>query len=203
MPAKESKTTRNSGAERGAAPKGAPKSGGMRVLWILVALVVVAVIGVGGFAAGVYFKWIDIAGVSAKYGLHRYPLVGRYLPQPQTNFEPVEASAPQPVTPAPSTVQPVQQTPPPAPLPPDPAELEKQQKAKVEEGKRISRLARLYGAMKPEEAVTIINQLDDETAISIFSRMEDEQVAKIMAAMDAKRSARITQTMFKGKKETP
>jgi len=193
--------------DRGKAKNNLPDGGKTRnnafraVLITISVLFIVLVLGAIGFGAGVYLKWIDMQELSRRHNLYRLPLVGQYFPQLQTNFEPVElpATPVQPIVPPPSAVKPLQQTPPPAPLPADPAELEKQQKAKAEEGKRLSRLARLYGAMKPEEAVNIMNQLEDDAIVAIFSRMEDEQVAKILAAMEARRSARLTQMMFKGR----
>jgi flagellar motility protein MotE (MotC chaperone) len=77
--------------------------------------------------------------------------------------------------------------------------MAREAKAKQDEAKRISRLARLYGEMKADEAVPIINQLDDSTVLAIFGKMEDGQVAKILAQLDARRAARLTQNMLKGK----
>lgn len=64
--------------------------------------------------------------------------------------------------------------------------------------KNISKLARLYSAMKPEEAVAIMKLLDEQTIIKILSKMEEDQAAKILANFNADLAARITQKMIKG-----
>lgn len=182
------------------------KAGG--IFKILTIGIIVIMLGSIGFAAGVYLKLIDVHKIVDQYKLYEYPLVGKYFPKQQTNFEPVELA--QPVesaggavqNEAPRTVQPLQQTPEPPKPPPDSIEQEKQIKVKQqEEAKRLSKMARLYGEMKADEAVGVLNQLDDETALAILGKMEDDQVAKILVVMDAKKAARFTQMMLKGKQQ--
>ena len=72
--------------------------------------------------------------------------------------------------------------------------LKKQQQ---EENKRIGRLARLYGGMKPDEAVGILNRLDDAEVLAIMGKMEEEQVSKILPLFDSSRAARLTQSMMR------
>jgi flagellar motility protein MotE (MotC chaperone) len=79
-------------------------------------------------------------------------------------------------------------------------ELEKQVKArKAEEKKRVTKLARLYNNMKPEDAAAIMEGLDDDIVIDIFNRMDEGKVSKIINAFDESRSARITKIMYTGK----
>lgn len=187
-----------------------PKKKRFRFLLKFVAALVVLVILAGSaVAAGVYFKLIDVPAIAAKYKLHEYPLIGKYFPQPMTNFETVDLP---PETPAEGDKPPApgvaQAAPAPAsvPLPPKatPEEIQANlAKAKKEEAKRISRLARLYGEMKPDEAVPIMNQLEEDTVLAIFAKMDDSQVAKILALFDARKSARLTQEMLKGKPNQP
>lgn len=179
-----------------------------KVLSILVALCILIAIG---FAAGVYLKVIDIEKITKDANLAQYPAVARFFPK--TNFEPVElesdAAAAQQVLPnGPKQVQPpVSMLP--TPQPPGTTvitkeEVEKQTKIKQqEETKRISKLARLYGGMKPEAAVAIMQELDDSTVISIFGKMEEEQVSKILALIDSSRAARISQEMLRGQPQVP
>ncbi len=79
------------------------------------------------------------------------------------------------------------------------AEIEKQMKAKqAEERKRISKLARLYNEMKPQEAADVMDSLDDDMAIAILQRMDESQAAKILAKFDPDKSARLTKIMYIG-----
>ncbi|MDT8901294.1 MotE family protein [Anaeroselena agilis] len=185
--------------------KGAAKKKRFRfLLKALLALLAVLMLAGGGFAAAVYLKFVDLDALAARYKLATYPVIGRYFAkQPATNFAtvdlPPEAAAEKPA-PAPETAPAVQAAPAPAPAAVSTEELKaREAKAKKEEAKRISRLARLYSEMKPDEAVPILNQLDDPTVLAILGKMEDSQVAKIMSLFDARRAARLTQDMLKGK----
>lgn len=188
----------------------APKSKFNRIFKILSVMVALCILIVIGFAAGVYLKMIDVEQLTRGVNLAQYPVVNRFFPK--TNFEPVDlnedttnAQANTPSIP-PNNANMAQQ---PAgnlqsnPLPSTPnaitkEELEQQTKIKQkEEAKRISKLARLYGGMKPEEAVTIMGELDDPTVISILGKMEEEQVSKILSKFDSSRAARITQEMMR------
>lgn len=62
-----------------------------------------------------------------------------------------------------------------------------------EEG--IEKLAAFYAAMKPQEAVAIMNYLDDELVVRILSAMDEEQAGKILAAMEPRRAAAIAAEM--------
>ncbi len=186
-----------------------PASGiGLKVMVILVTLLILVTIG---FAAGVYLKFIDVQKLARDMNLDQYPVIGSYLPK--TNFETVElaeesipAQQEVPVNPnqnqKPASVFPVPQVINPNLITPE--DLEKQAKLRQqEENKRISKLSRLYGSMKPDEATAIMKELDDATVLSIFSKMEEEQVAKILALFDSKRAASLTQDMLKGKAQLP
>lgn len=189
------------------APK--PKKKRFKLFFKIIAiLLLILLLGGLGFAAGVFFKIIDTNNISAQLKLSEYPVIGKYF-TPKTNFDkideemqdqsPEKAAVPQqpqnPQLPAADTAGQV--------LDPtkvmDAAELQKQiQLKQKEDAKRIGKLARLYGGMKPEEAVPILDQLDDATVIAILGKMEEEQVSKIMAQMDTQRAARLTKTMAVG-----
>lgn len=186
-----------------------PGSGiGLKVMVILVTLLILVTIG---FAAGVYLKFIDVEKLARDMKLDQYPVIGNYLPK--TNFETVElaeetipAQQDVPVNPnqsqKPASVFPVPQVINPNLITPE--DLEKQAKLRQqEENKRISKLSRLYGSMKPDAATAIMKELDDATVLAIFSKMEEEQVAKILALFDSKRAASLTQDMLKGKAQLP
>ena len=191
----------------------APVEKKSRIIFLLklgVALLLVILLILLGFGVGVYFKLIDLEDLGKQYGLANVPGIGRYFEQPATNFEPVElpesATAPAlPVVqrryagvrhqryPAAAAVAPQPKT---APL--TEAEKEKMlKKQQQEENKRIGRLARLYGGMKPDEAVGILNRLDDAEVLAIMGKMEEEQVSKILPLFDSSRAARLTQSMMR------
>ena len=182
----------------------APVEKKSRIIFLLklgVALLLVILLVLLGFGVGVYFKLIDLEDLGKQYGLANVPGIGRYFEQPATNFEPVEL--PESVTaPALPVVQPPAD---PALVPPQPktvplteAEKEKMlKKQQQEENKRIGRLARLYGGMKPDEAVGILNRLDDTEVLAIMGKMEEEQVSKILPLFDSSRAARLTQSMMR------
>lgn len=188
-----------------------PKSG--LLLKIMVAVIVLLILIGIGFAAGVYLKFFDTEKLAKDLNLSKYPVIGGFFPK--TNFETVELPEDsidvQAETPLKSkqtqTLQP--QQPPLVSQPINPnlitkEELEKQAKLKQQgEAKRISKLARLYGGMKPDEAIAIMQELDDSTVLAIFSKMEEEQVSKILALFDSKRAARLTQDMLKGQDQLP
>ncbi len=178
---------------------------GRWIKWLLVLMLLLLLIAIG-FAAGIYLKIFDIQTLAERSGLTENPVVKKYIVQPKTNFEtvPLDAEPQLPVT------LPLTELPPADPTQAtenkagvqkiDVAELQRLEKMKKEdEAKRIGKTARLYGNMKPEEAIPILNQLDDVTVLAIFSKMEEDQVAKLLAAMEAKRAAALTQSMLKSK----
>jgi hypothetical protein len=185
-----------------------PKSG-LVIKIIAIAVALLVLIGIG-FAAGIYLKLIDVEKLAGDMNLAQYPVIGGFFPK--TNFETVEledgdssqsadlvnpkqAVKPAPILPGPQPANPNMIT---------KEDLEKQAKLKQqEEAKRISKLARLYSGMKPEEAISIMKELDDPIVLSIFSKMEEEQVSKIMALFDPRRAARLTQDMIKGQQQPP
>ena len=177
------------------------KSGG--ILKVMLILLLVLILVAAGFAVGIYLKFIDVQELTKKWKLNEYPIVGQLFPQPKTNFEPVELEEQNPlVRPSspivPSVIQPETALPEKRKI--DDTELQQQAKIKQqEEAKRISKIARLYGAMKPDEAVAILNKMDDDTVLLILSKMEDEQVAKILALFDARRAAILSQSMLRGR----
>ena len=73
------------------------------------------------------------------------------------------------------------------------AELEARQ-ARVRRGARASatRLAKMYEAMKPDQAATILSAMDMDVILEIMTRMKERQAAKILASMDAVLAAQIS-----------
>jgi len=179
-----------------------PKKSGsiLKVILILLILLILTAIG---FGMGIYLKFIDVQGLVDKWKLNEYPVIGQSFSPPKTNFEPVELEQQSPSVVSSKSIVPAVVASE-AMLPEkriiDDVEFQKQAKIKQqEEAKRISKVSRLYGAMKPDEAVAILDKMDDETVLLILNKMEDEQVAKIMALFDARRAAFLSQSMLRGR----
>ncbi|HWR05344.1 magnesium transporter MgtE [Sporomusa sp.] len=194
-------------------PKQLPQSNsgiGLKFMAIIVTLLILITMG---FAAGVYLKLIDVEKLASDMNLAQYPVIGSYFPK--TNFETVElaeegTSVQDEVQVKPNRAETQQSndlSAVPRVINPNlitKEDLEKQAKLmQQDENKRISKLSRLYGSMKPGEATAIMKDLDDPTVLAIFSKMEDEQVAKILALFDSKRAASLTQDMLKGRAQLP
>ena len=64
--------------------------------------------------------------------------------------------------------------------------------------KKIKQLAKVYGAMRPEEAARILETLDDDLLINILAAMgDDRQKAKILSTFSQEKAARISKKIGK------
>ncbi|MBR5914296.1 MAG: magnesium transporter MgtE [Selenomonadaceae bacterium] len=179
-----------------------------------------ALLGISAFAACIYYGVLDnekVAWVNEKVGLYKLPLIGageefEYFsvpegvvwppPEPEPELEPVENP---PV---------VAENKPPAPKPdsqkkeedkksPDvkvsQKEVEEQMKAReAAEKKRISKLARIYENMKPDEAAKALSDVSLDTVVLILQKMNEATAGQVIAKMEPSTAARITQMMFDG-----
>lgn len=69
------------------------------------------------------------------------------------------------------------------------------------EMKRIKQLAKVYGAMRANEAAQILETLDDRLLIKIIKAIgDDRQKAKIMASLSKSKASRISKRMGKSVK---
>ncbi|NNF12936.1 MAG: hypothetical protein HKN72_06930 [Gemmatimonadetes bacterium] len=75
--------------------------------------------------------------------------------------------------------------------PPDPDSL-----ARVTE--RYQRLARIFSAMKPDEAAPVLAQLDDAQLEGILLAMQGRNAAPILAEMDPERAAALSRKVLRG-----
>lgn len=74
--------------------------------------------------------------------------------------------------------------------------LDRKQQEYVDERERsATKLARMYEAMKPQQAAPIISVLDPDIILDIVSRMKERPAARLMAAMDPGLAARISTRM--------
>lgn len=73
------------------------------------------------------------------------------------------------------------------------AEEERQQKEAEKTGNGIRKLAKIYEAMRPEDAAPILAKLDDQTIIQLLQSMRQRQAAKILTNFDPDLAARISE----------
>lgn len=165
-----------------------------RILKRIALVILLIILLAGGFFLGIYLRLFDTNEVNEKLGLYDFPIIGEYFvkPAPKTPSEDLfkeddkkddtilkkEESKPVKITKA-------------------ELDKEKQEREKAEK-KRISKLARLYNEMKPEEAADIMNNLEDSVAISILQKMDEGQASAVMARFDPDKAARITKIMYAG-----
>ena len=165
---------------------------------------------IGGFFLGVYLRVFDVNAMNEKLELYKYPVIGQYFEQPE-NIDEKEHSDNIELKSKPAAKSEVKQdllknnnangrTNPNSAVVLTKEEIEKQMKLRqAEEKKRISKLARLYNEMKPEDAVKLLEQLDDNMVLAIMGKMEDDQVVQILPLFNTARGANLTRIMYNGK----
>ena len=181
--------------EKGAAPSRRTvllKRAGMGLL--LVVLVI------GGFFLGIYLKILDGDEMNKKLGLYDMPIIGQYFVRPTP-----EDGSTVPDSAAEKAKQEQEKSKKAAddkkskPVKLTKEEIEKlTQQRQAEEKKRVSKLARLYNEMKPEEAAKIMENMESDIVIAIFQRMDESQVSQIMANFDTGKAASISKLMYVG-----
>lgn len=174
-----------------------------RILKLLAVLLLVLILIIGGFFVGIYLRIFDTNEMNDRLGLYDLPVIGQFFVKPAPKNGSSDSSS---MDGSGSKSKPVEDVQPKMddrsaskPVVLTKAEIEKQMKAKqAEERKRISKLARLYNEMKPQEAADVMDSLDDDMAIAILQRMDESQAAKILAKFDPDKSARLTKIMYIG-----
>ena len=168
-------------------------------------LIVLVVLIVGGFVAAVKYGVItteQVAMLNEELGLYRLPVVGngRYFevpegvewPPPEEKAEPEETSEPAPVVeekPAPKVTE----------VKVDKKAIDEQRaQREAEEKKRVTRLARIYESMKPEDAANALINVDWDTTVLILQRMSEDSVAQVLSKMDPEAAAQLTEMLFAG-----
>lgn len=185
-------------------------------------IVFLALLGVSAFAASIYFGVLDsekVAWVNEKVGLYKLPFIGagedfEYFAVPEGVVWPPPAEPEPKPEENPTVVAQNQPKPAPAPTPEQPKkeddkkskdvkisqkEIEDQMKAReAAEKKRISKLARIYDNMKPEEAAKALSDVNLDTVVLILQKMDESNAGQVIAKMDPSKAARVTQMMFDG-----
>ena len=177
-----------------------------KMVKIALAAILLLVLVVGGFLLGVYLQIFDASTMNEKLKLYDMPIIGEFFvkPAPETGEMPKEES-----------VGKTKEEMTDSKLNPDKdkdkdkgqskpkvltkEEIEKQMKEReAQEKKRVSKLARVYNEMKPQQAAEVMKDLDDDLSVAILQKMDESQAAKTLAAMDADQSARLTKLMYTG-----
>lgn len=179
-----------------------PKPDMNKVVKIALATLLLLVLVVGGFLLGVYLQIFDASTMNEKLKLYDMPVIGEFFvkPAPETEEEVKEETAGKP------KMELVDSKPNPGkdkgsskPKVLTKEEIEKQMKEReAEEKKRVTKLARVYNEMKPQQAAAVMKDLDDDLSVAILQRMDESQAAKTLAAMDAEQSARLTKLLYTG-----
>ncbi|MFC2740203.1 MAG: MotE family protein [Selenomonas sp.] len=173
-----------------------------KIVKIALAAILLLVLVAGGFLLGVYLQIFDAGTMNEKLKLYDMPIIGEFFvkPAPETGEalkEDVSGKPKEELTDS----------------KPDPDKDKGQSKPKVltkeaiekqmkereaQEKKRVSKLARVYNEMKPQQAAEVMKDLDDDLSVAILQKMDESQAAKTLAAMDADQSARLTKLMYTG-----
>ena len=182
----------------------------LRLIKILAFILLFLCLIIGGFFLGVYLRVFDVNAMNEKLELYKYPVIGQYFERPE-NIDEKEHSDNIELKSKPAAKSEVKQdllknnnangrTNPNSAVVLTKEEIEKQMKLRqAEEKKRISKLARLYNEMKPEDAVKLLEQLDDNMVLAIMGKMEDDQVVQILPLFNTARGANLTRIMYNGK----
>ncbi len=78
---------------------------------------------------------------------------------------------------------------------------QKEEDISTHKGKDWKYLAKLYGAMRPEEAAKILKEMDTTSVAMIISNMGNRQAAKLLSALPTDKSIAVTYKMKEGSKD--
>ena len=175
-----------------------------KIVKIALAAILLLVLVVGGFLLGVYLQIFDASTMNEKMKLYDMPVIGEFFVKPAPE---AEESAQDEAVGKPKAEL-VDSKPNPAkdkekaaskPKVLTKEEIEKQMKEReAAEKKRVTKLARVYNEMKPQQAAKVMKDLDDDLSVAILQKMDESQAAKTLAAMDAEQSSRLTKLMYTG-----
>ncbi|MDY6269238.1 MAG: magnesium transporter MgtE [Selenomonadaceae bacterium] len=171
-----------------------------RILKLLLILLLLIVLIVGGFALGIYLRIFDAQEANEKLGLYNLPVIGQYFVKPAPTEEDMQNTPAEDVKPDPDADKKDAKDSKKVQL--SKKEIEKQMKERdAAERKRVSKLARLYNEMKPADAASAMDELDDDMCIAILQRMDEGQAAKVLTEFDPSKTARLTKIMYEGTKK--
>ena len=170
-------------------------------------MIVLVILVVGGFAAAVKYDVLtteQVAMLNEELGLYRLPIVGngKYFEVPEGVEWPPKEAEPEEESEQPPEPEPVVEEKP----APKATEVKVDKKAveeqraqrEAEEKKRVTRLARIYESMKPEDAANALINVDWDTTVLILQRMSEDSVAQVLSKMEPEAAAQLTEMLFAG-----
>ncbi len=177
-----------------------------KIIKFALAAVLLLVLVVGGFLLGIYLQIFDANEINEKIELYDVPVIGEYFVRStsNTNTEPQEDTQVKPKTETQdskpnSSKDKSKEKGNSKPRVLMKEEIEQQMKEReAAEKKRVSKLARVYNEMKPQQAAAIMRDLEDDLSVAILQLMDESQAAKTLAAMEAEQSARLTKLLYTG-----
>ncbi len=174
------------------------KGKGQKILKLILILFLLLVLIIGGFALGIYLRIFDTQSINEKYGLYKLPVIGQYFVKPAPKEEDMENTPVEDVKPKTDAKKDDKKK----KVILTKKEIEAQMKEReAAEKKRVTKIAKLYDNMKPEDAAADLEPLDDDVVVLILQRMEEGNAANVLSAMTPERAARITQLMYEGTKK--
>lgn len=189
-----------------------------KILIGLFVILFLLLLGVSALAACIYYDVISkdrVDQANELVGLYRLPVIGaggqfEYFsvpegvvwpppePKPETETKPNEKPTQVAAT-TPKPTEPKKDDKKSQDVKVSQKEIEEQMKAReAAEKKRISKLARIYDNMKPEEAAKALNDVSLDTVVLILQKMNEANAGQVIAKMDPAKAARITQMLFDG-----
>lgn len=174
------------------------KGKGKKLLKLFLILFLLLVLIIGGFVLGIYLRIFDTQTINEKYGLYNLPVIGQYFVKPAPKEEDMENKPVEDVKPKADDKKDDKKK----KVTLTKKEIEAQMKEReAAEKKRVTKIAKLYDNMKPEDAAADLEPLNDDVVVLILQRMEEGNAANVLSAMTPDRAARITQLMYEGTKK--
>lgn len=184
-----------------------------KIITALIIAIVLLLLMIGAAVAAVYFEVVNddqVQWANETVGLYKLPLVGagemfEYFqvpdgvvwPEPEPEPEPEEDKTTETATVA--KVDEKKKDDKPKEVKISRKDIEAQTAAReAAEKKRISKLARIYDSMKPEDAAKALDGVELETIVLILQKMNEGNAAQVLAKMEPLMAAQITQMLYEG-----
>ena len=168
-----------------------------KLLKIFLMLFLLLVLIIGGFALGIYLRIFDTNEANEKLGLYNLPIVGEYFVKSEPTQEEAENSPVTDVKPNPDKDKKEVKSDKQVKLTKKEIEEQMRQREAAEQ-KRLSKIARLYNEMKPQDAAEALDVLSDDLAVAILQKMDEGSAAKVLAEFEPSKAARLTQLLYEG-----
>lgn len=181
-----------------------------KIITTLIVFFVLFLLMIGAAAAAIYFEVVNdeqVQWTNETVGLYKLPIVGagemfEYFQVPEGVVWPEPEPEPEPEETPQSAVAKVDEKKKddkPKEVKISRKDIEAQTAAReAAEKKRISKLARIYDSMKPEDAAKALDGVELETIVLILQKMNEGNAAQVLAKMEPLMAAQVTQMLFEG-----